>query len=133
MSKGAQLYYPARRVGTYPDLNQDNEISVHSGFAVRLGISRRQLNLFRLLFIQWQYKNLCFMERGLYPLFSSLIGVYYWAYTNYPVSSPCNFRFAAQCFSFWKRSEKILWFDIFAWWSWNFPGMQDGEIQSPLQ
>lgn len=56
-SKCGQLYYPARTVGTYPDVHQDTEISVPSGFAVRLGISRRKLNLLKLFFIPCQYRN----------------------------------------------------------------------------
>lgn len=57
MSKCGQLYYPVRTVGIYPDIHQDTEISVPSGFAVRLGISRSKLNLFKLFFIPCQCKN----------------------------------------------------------------------------
>lgn len=45
------------RVGTYLDLHQHIEFSVLSGYLVTSGISRSQLNLFRLFFSPSQYKN----------------------------------------------------------------------------
>lgn len=57
MNTCAQLYYPATGVGAYIGLHQDTEFSIPSGHVDRLGISRRQLDVFRLFFIQCQDKN----------------------------------------------------------------------------
>lgn len=46
-------------------------------------------------------------------------------FEQYLLRSPGDFRFAAQCFSFWKGTDKMFWFEIFAWWSWHFPGMEE--------
>jgi len=105
MSKCAQLYYPAREVGAYLDLHQDIEFSVLSGYVGRLGISIRQLNVFKLIFIQCQYKNTSMFQGKrsvssvLFPDQCQLLGL------DLPVLHETS-RFAAQWFSFWKRSEK---------------------------